>query len=480
MSGGPVSGGQARAGVTAAHPEAARAGRTLLERGGNAVDAAVATAFALAVVDAANCGVGGHGGCMVIADRGGTACEQVDFNTAAPIEFDFGRLRNAGRSWGFAHGGASVSVPAAALGLLAAHRKYGRRPLAEVMAPSVELAAQGIPVSAGLAAALRWAARNHHALNSEFRRIFFSGDTPLDAGAPLRQPDLAATLRRIADEGEAALRAGSLVEAIVRSVNAEGGALSTKDFGAYAPQTGPADRSTYRDAAIFGVARAWSGFEVLASALRELEHQPLERGRSPGYVEQIASALRVGWNRRAAPFRKSALAAAHTTHLCAVDAEGCLVSLTFTHGPLWFGSGLVAGGTGIVLNAGANLLVEAEARAPVALHNMCPVIVRDANGSRHAIGSPGGTRIPAIVLQAVTDLLDHGIDLAEALALPRVAVTPDGLLEADPELAGALPQARAIELHEYYGPASSLTVTPDGRVTCGLDSRFEPAFAAAG
>lgn len=469
------------AGVTAARWDAAAAGVDALARGGNAVDAAVATAFALAVVDPANCGIGGHGGCMVITPAGDSRVFQVDFNTRCPVGFDPRAIASAPKTWKFAHGAITVTVPAVCAGLLAAQRRFGRLDRKAVLAPAIVLAEKGFEVSKELAASLEWAARHHGGLTAEFKSIFFATGEPLREGSTLRQPDLARTLRVISEMGEAALRDGPLANAIASTVQAEGGCLTAIDISGYVPRFGPAHECRYSDAAVFGAAVDESGFEILSRSLTELDGRDLGPNRSPAYVDRVASALRAAWAQRRDRVESTESAARHTTHLCTVDSEGSVVSLTFTHGPLWFGSGIVVPDTGIVLNAAANLLRKVKGTAqPVPLHNMTPVVIRDSNGAIHAFGSPGGSRIPAIVLQAIVDLLHYDLSLAESLQLPRLSVAPAGAIEVEDQLRSIVPEARVVERYEYYGPASGLTLSRDGRILEALDPRFNPAFARLG
>lgn len=471
------------AGVTAAHPDAAAAGLDALARGGNAVDAAVATAFALAVVDPANCGIGGHGGCMVVAPAGDSRAMQVDFNTRCPRGFDPQAFARAPKTWRFAHGATTVTVPAVCAGLLAAQRRFGRLDCETVLAPAIALAQTGFAVGKDLAASFEWAARHHGGLTAEFKHIFFRDGEPLREGDPLRQPDLARTLRIVSQQGEAAFRDGDLARAIASSVRAGGGFLSESDIADYEPRIGPAQDCGYGDATVFGAALKESGFEILSRALTELNGEDLGPNRSRAYIDRMASALRMGWAQRRDRTQSVDSAVQHTSHLCAVDPEGSVVSLTFTHGPLWFGAGAIAAGTGIVLNAAANLLRKVQVDGSsdvVALHNLTPVVIRVANGASHAFGSPGGSRIPAVVLQAVIDVIHYRLRLAESIGLPRVSVDPGGRIEVEEELRSIVPEAYVIERHEYYGPASGLTLSSDGRILAALDPRFNPAFARLG
>lgn len=465
--------------AVAANRAAADAGADMLRAGGNAVDAAVAVAAALSVTDPANCGLAGYGGFMVVDRPGGGGAIGIDFNTAAPAAFRPDGFDQAGRSGPFRQGAASVSLPAVLPGLAAAHRALGSLPFADLLAPAVELAAGGFPVGRDLARGLAWAAERHGGLSAEFRAIFFRDGEPLKAGERLTQPDLAASLGHVARFGDAGWRSGPLVEAICGLVASEGGSLSQADFAAAEPVVGAVETTRFDDAVVHGPARCGSGLDILCRSLEDLLDRDLGDNRGAAYARELAAALRAGWQEREAGWSPAARGSQHTSHFCTADADGMLVSCTFTHGPLWFGSGLVAPGTGLVLNCGANLIARRRADGALRpLANLAPVIVACGDGSRHAIGSPGGYRIPAVVLQAVVDLVRYRLPLAQALPLPRVSVDAAGRLEAEPPLAASL-GAAPIPAADYYGPASALSVTPDGCAVAACDPRFDEAAASS-
>lgn len=464
--------------VVAAHQAGADAGARVLSEGGNAVDAAIATAAALAVADPANCGIGGYGGFMVVHRPPEVAARQVDFNTAPPAAFDPPSLAHAPRTGPFVHGGVSVSVPAVVPGLLAAHAAFGRLPFADLLAPAIALAADGCRIGPDLARSLAWAARNHGGLSDAFKEVFFHGGQPLQAGDLLVQPELAASLEAIGARADRAWRSGPLVDAMCRCVRSEGGTLAAGDFAAARTCVAEAERTPVRDAVVYGPERTGSGYGVLASALSRLDEAALGENRGQRYIAGVAAALRAAWDQRRAAWSLLIAESQHTSHFCTVDADGMLVSCTFTQGPLWFGSGLAAPGTGIVLNCGANLYARRRADGALAgITNLAPAILVCGNGARHAIGSPGGIRIPAVVLQAVLDVVHYGIALDEALPLPRVSVDYSGRLEVEPALAATAPDARTIRVADYYGPASGIAVPPAGVPVAAQDPRFDSAVA---
>jgi gamma-glutamyltranspeptidase/glutathione hydrolase len=211
-----------------------------------------------------------------------------------------------------------------------------------------------------------------------------------------------------------------------------------------------------------------------------LQDRDLGENRGLVYAQEIAAVLRAAWGGQRARWPLIIAESQHTTHFCTADADGMLVSCTFTHGPLWFGSGLVASGTGMVLNCGANLFArQCTDGSLFPLTNLTPVIVACADGSRHAIGSPGGIRIPAVVLQAVLDLVRYKIPLPKALPLPRVSVDFGGNLEAESALEQILPGAKVIRMSDYYGPASGISLAQAGPPVAARDPRFASAVAAA-
>jgi gamma-glutamyltranspeptidase / glutathione hydrolase len=221
---------------------------------------------------------------------------------------------------------------------------------------------------------------------------------------------------------------------------------------------------------------------VLITALAATGCEQWPATRDAAYIRRVADALREAWQLRRAearPMVASAQRTQHTTHLCTADADENLVSLTFTHGPLWFGSGIAVPGTGIILNCGANLLVhDNRTHRPVARTNMAPVVAHASDGTRHTLGTPGGHRIPATVMTALIDVLASGTSLSDALARPRISTSMHGDLEIEEALSAAAPGARIMRSEEFYGPASGITLTPDGQMLGARDPRFHCAVAS--
>lgn len=466
--------------VTAARAEAAAAGVSILKAGGNAADAAVATAFALAVTDPANCGIGGYGGFAVVSKSDGRAT-QIAFNTHVPAAFDANRLSSAPRRGPFLHSGASVSPPAVVAGLKRLHSEEGSSDWPALVAPAIALADDGFVVGPDLAAAIAWAFRSEPYLSLPLRALLSTDGRAIDARDRLQQRDLATTLRAIADTGADALRNGATVNAILTALDGAGGTLTPGDFHAVDAHALTADTIAFRDAILSGCDDDETGFGVVRDVLSN-DAWPHDRGAP--FVDAMTARLDGAWRRRDGRFRDLSMPARaaiqHTTHLCAADRDGLVVSMTFTHGPLWFGSGVMAPGTGIILNCGANLFVEEIATGRrLSQTNVCPMILRSANGSRVAFGTPGGRKIPAMAAALAVDLVVRGDDVETALANPRVSVGLDGTAELEAPLDRVFPGSRSIARNDFYGPASAISWSSEGDLRGHTDPRFSGASMIA-
>lgn len=459
--------------VVAASQLAAAAGAEALAAGGTAVDAAVAAGFALCVVDSANCGVGGYGGFLTYLPPQGEALA-IDFNTWVPERLDPAGFRAAGDVSQSLDSGVAVAPPAVVPGLVAAHRRLGRLPLADLVAPAVRLARDGFPVGRDLARALaeQWEKRGSGP--PAFAAIFFPDGRPPLEGEPLVQADLARTLEAIAAGGAEPFRSGPIVDAICETARADGGFLEPGDFLRDTVAAGPAPSVRFGSATVAGPPLETSGAGVLFAALERIEPGSLGANRSRAYVDELERALLAAWDRRSAA-TQLARQSPHTTTLCTADAEGALVALTFTHGP-WFGARVVAEGTGVLLNAGANLFAST-ADGARAVTNMCPVVVRDDGGASFAAGATGGPRIPGLLLTAIVDVVHHGLPLGDALAAPHLSVRAlERELEVEPELLEVAGRGRPLGPRDY-GPACGIAWT-GGRLVEAVDPRFGSGVAA--
>lgn len=461
--------------VVCSHPLAADAGRAAMMRGGNAVDAAVATALMLCVVDPANCGLGGYGGAMLVQRSPEALPELVDFNTQPPAGMDASFRTHGPRCDGFLHRGPSVAPSAVAPGLVLAHREFGRLAWPSLLEGPILAAREGVPVGPNLALAIAWLAGQPAHADGALSELLIRGGSWLEQGEIFIQKDLATTLEALADHPEE-LHSGRVARDICHSVREDGGVLELSDLITLSPVHRPAEMSRLDRIQVFGGCRATTGFGVLAAALEWLHDNCVITEDHAGArhidLHDRARALQWAWAQRMSSRLQSTMQ--HTTHLCACDAQGMIVSCTFTHGPLWFGSGMVAGSTGVIMNCGMNLMRPdpESAIGCCAINNLSPVIaLRESDGTRFALGSPGGSRIPAIVMQVILDAALGGLPLEEALRQPRLAVRPDGRVEAEPGLY-VEPPVLPLTASDFFGPASAISVSPDGLLAVAGDHRF--------
>jgi len=462
--------------VVSAHRLASRAGIDVLRTGGNAVDAAVAVGYALAVTfpEAGNLGGGGF---MTIRFHDGRTAF-IDFRETAPAAATAAMFLDANanpvpeRS---RRGYLAVGVPGTVAGLELARTKFGTRARAALMASAIRLARDGFVLDQGDADMLADAA-------DEFRKdrpsaaIFLNRNQPWKPGQRLVQTDLARTLSQIANHGPAAFYNGPIAAKIVAASKAGGGILSTRDFAAYRARTLKPIECDYRGYHLISAPPPSSGGVVLCETFNILEGYPIgdlgfhsavgthlltealrrayhDRNVSlgdPSFVtvdtahfidKGYAAALRQGIDaRRATP--SSSLPApgfgqegTSTTHFSIVDKDGNAVSLTYTLND-WFGAHVTAAGTGILLNdemddfsakpGAPNMygLVEgpnnAVAPGKRPLSSMTPTIVTKDGKLVMVVGTPGGSRIPSAVIETISNMIDFGMTVTEAVDAPRI------------------------------------------------------------
>ncbi len=461
--------------VVAAEPHAARIGLDVLKRGGNAVDAAVATALALAVTHPQAGNLGG-GGFMVIRLQDGTSAA-IDFREQAPgrahrdmYRREDGTIDPERSLWGALAGG----VPGSPAGLAHALERFGSMELATLAAPAIELARDGFEVDGFLAGALASKSGILGRFEST-RSVFFREGRTLRAGEWLVQADLAETLRRFATEGVDGFYGGETAKRFEGFMAENGGWITATDLAAYEVADREVLRGTYRDYDVLTMPPASSGGVALLQMLNILEAYDLggsgfgsartlhvvveamrrayaDRARwlgDPAFSKvpveglisrEYAETLRASIDpARVVPVEPGVPPGASegkdTTHFSVVDAEGNAVSCTTTINST-FGSGLVVGGLGFLLNNEMDDfavapgvpnqfgLIGYDANAVEAgkrpLSSMTPtILVRDGQ-VRYVLGSPGGGRIINTVLQVLMNVVDHEMPLVDAVHAPRV------------------------------------------------------------
>ncbi len=468
--------------VSSATPEATAAGLAVLERGGNAVDAAVAVGFALAVTYPQAGNLGGGGFMLIRMADGRTAA--IDFRERAPAAATRAMFLDSAGNFvpdRSQIGALAVGVPGSPAGLLLALRKYGTRSAADVIAPAIGLAENGYRVHAGLATEFAEKAGLFARFPSTVRA--FGGDSTSaarvpTAGVPLVQRDLAATLRRIAEKGPAGFYEGPTADRIVEQMRASGGIITHDDLRSYSPAERTPLVGTYRGDTVLSMPPPSSGGVLLIQMLNMMEpidFRSIPRG-SAQHAHLLAEIMRRAYadraehlgdpdfhgvpvsgliskeyararaatiGPRATPSAEvqhgDAAAYSHespqTTHFSVIDRAGNCVSATVTLNSS-FGSKLVVEGAGFFLNnemddfsakpATPNLygLVgnEANAIAPGKrmLSSMTPTIVVRAGAPWLVVGTPGGSTIITTVLQTIHNQIDYGMTLEQAVAAPRI------------------------------------------------------------
>lgn len=444
------------AGVVAAqHILAAEAGAEILRAGGNATDAAVACALALAVCEPWMSGLGGSG-LAVIWDANHRRAVALDFQGALPMGIDIAdypldpdepeslmgypgvfQRRNI-------RGGHAITVPGALCGLGMLHGRFGRLGFDSVAGPAIRLADAGIPVNwhATLMIAV---AMGDLRTNPTAASLYLPNGLPPEPPLQLAVPALAATLRAVANDGPDAFYSERLADEVAKDLAEAGSRITGEDLAAYRSHWCESPAIPYRDATIH-TAGPSSGGPRLATFLGHTE-TALDRSDDARThaCRTYAAALRTAWVRHRQRTGQARGEPGCTTHLSTCDAEGNMVALTSTLLNR-FGSRVVLPRTGILMNNAMgyfdprpNQPLSIAPGKRVGASNMCPVIcVRDGE-SRFALGASGANRIVPAVAQIVSNLLDWDMDLQTALEMPRIDVAADGAVRADSRLdAGAL------------------------------------------
>jgi gamma-glutamyltranspeptidase / glutathione hydrolase len=527
--------------VVAQESRAARIGVEILDRGGNAVDAAVAVGFALAVTYPRAGNIGG-GGFMVIHLAKEKRDVAIDYRETAPAAATAAMFLDAKGEPDPAKSrdsALSVGVPGTVAGLALAQQKYGsgKLSLADLIAPAIDLARKGFPVEDDIADTLP-RARDRLARWPSSSGIFLNGGEPLHEGERLFQFDLADTLRAIAQDGPRAFYQGRTASQIADGVRAAGGIMTADDLKNYRAIERPVVRGTYRGYDIVSMPPPSSGGVHLIEMLNILEGYDLGKlGRGAPSLHILIEAMKRAYADRAvfmgdpdavkmpvvgliskkyaASLRASigdkATPAAdiragkpadyegkNTTHFSVIDRDGNAVSNTYTLN-FSYGLGLVADGTGVLLNnelddftakpgtANAYGLVGFNANLPGPgkrpLSSMTPTIVLKDGKPFLVTGSPGGSRIISAVLQVIVNVIDFHMNIADAVTAPRLhhQWQPDEVV-AEPGFALDVLDALNARGHKIVptGPftsATSIQVTPGGYIGAA-DARTRGALAA--
>lgn len=522
--------------VASGHPLASQAGIATLMAGGNAIDAAIATAAALGVVEPAASGVGGDGYLLIYRSDTG-AVSAVNATGAAPRAAT--RERYLERGGIPMRGILSVSIPGLVDGWLIAHERHGHLGLDRVLQPAISLCEEGFPVSHKLSGSLTGWSRNF-ASDPFTRNVFTKNGEPLRPGDILRQSDLGATLRRVAAEGRAALYEGDIAEAIVAFSRSRDGLLTMEDLADHHAHWADPIHTTYRDHTVYEMPPNSSG-HILLQELNIVERFDLQslgcntaecihlmveakklafsdreafvadpdwldiplRGLlSKSYAEQQARRIDP---HRAANDVPAGRPGSHedTTCFCTADRWGNAVCVlqSIQSG---FGAGLIAGNTGILLNNRMTYW-HLEEDHPNCLmpgkrvrHTMNPVIVTRDSQAVLVCGTPGADTQVQTNLQLITHILDFGMTPQEAVEAPRwrslqnpmestVPHTCEDVLQLEGRfsenvregLAGRGHSLRILGDWDGPGSAQAITIHPETNTLVGGSDPRRDGYAAA-
>ncbi|MEO0375608.1 MAG: gamma-glutamyltransferase [Cyanobacteria bacterium P01_A01_bin.17] len=529
--------------VASAHPLASQAGLSMLQQGGNAVDAAVATTLAISVVEPFSAGIGG-GGFLLLRLAETNEIRALDFREKAPLQANRdlyldpeGQVKPGAST----NGHLAVAVPGTVAGLFEIHQKYGTLSWSQVVRPSISLASQGFTVSDRLSKAIQRRQETFRK-NPAARQIFLPQDQVPQVGDLLVQRDLAQTLRSLGKDPQS-FYTGKIATNIAEDMSRNGGLVTLKDLKSYRPTWRDPVCGPFQQVRVCSMPPPSSGGVHLLQMLQMVENQDFQdRWHHPDILHVLIEAMKIAYADRATYLgdpdfvsvptaeltspvythrrrqeiqlqrarSASEVKAADpevldsirqqresndTSHLTVVDEDRNAVSLTFTIN-LGFGAGVVAEGTGIVLNnemddfaaapgiPNAFGLVggEANAIAPgkIPLSSMTPTIVTEGDKLRLAAGAPGGSTIITTVLQILLNVLVYGQDAEQAVTSPRLhhQWRPEALMMERWGFDYATVQdlqnrGHRIRMGSGWGNANLILVKPDGSLEGAADPRGE-------
>jgi gamma-glutamyltranspeptidase/glutathione hydrolase len=455
--------------VVSSSTHASDIGASTLAQGGNAVDAAVATAFAMAVTHPAAGNIGG-GGFMLVHPSDGSPPTFIDYREKAPLASTLDMFKKGGSRKNHRY----VGVPGTVRGLSLAHELYGLLDWSDVVAPAVRLATKGFEMGGGLARSLNRSLRSSR--NAEFKRVYGKpGGTPWKQGDRIVLADLGATLSRIAEHGAVGFYKGKTADLLVAEMKRGGGYVAQADLTRYRARVRVPIRFTYRDYVVFSSPPPSSGGITLAQQLQILENFDIKsRGRwsvatnhlmieamrrayaqraqhlgdsdfvdiperltTKKFAKKLASTIDEGQATKSAtlgPRITQSNESPETTHFSVIDKSGMAVSNTYTL-EAGYGSGVVVTGAGFLLN---NEMGDFNPRPGVTnrrgtigtkpnqiapekrmLSSMTPTIVTKGGKPFLVTGSPGGRTIINTVFCVTVNVLDFGMSIRDAIDAPR-------------------------------------------------------------
>ena len=492
--------------VVCPQPEAAESGIDILRAGGNAVDAAVATALAQTVVDPLMCGIAGFGTAAVYLPGAGVH-EYFDFHSPAPLaarEDMWEDLLEGETQDGFGFilkgrvndiGPQSIATPATLKGLEAMHQAHGRLPWRQVVEPAIRWAQDGFFVRPGMHAfwideptSGRVGNLERLQYSEEGRALYCRPDgRPKPIGAPLRNEGMARVLRRIADEGSHPFYQGDLAREMVAHLQSLGALITLEDLARYEVQRNAPLVGSYRDRTVTtnqppgGGAMLLEMLNILENFdLGAMEHNspeylrivceamkkatsdkdrhigdprffdvPLDQLLSKDMAREAAAQIRAGRRFGVERVNPGAPVPRDTTHLCVVDGDGNCVSMTHS---LAMPSGVITPGMGFLYNGCMGVFDPRPGRAgsirpgKSRFTSSCPTITFKDGKLDVVLGAPGGTQIAMGVLQVLLNVIDHGMQMQAAVSAPRFSSTSNAI-----DVCNRIPRhtARALEAQGY-------------------------------
>ena len=495
--------------VVSQNIHATEVGYEILKKGGNAVDASVAVGFALAVTLPRAGNLGG-GGFILIYDKDTDKISSIDYRSAAPknatsemyVDGDsvkrFGHLVNA--------------VPGSVAGLLKAHEDFGSLPLRTLLQPAIDLAKDGFEVTYDLNYVLEWGKESMLANQASREKFYGSSQEPLKVKSNFKQPELAKTLFKISKQGSEIFYKGEIAEWISEESLSNGGLITLDDMASYKAKYREPIEIDYRGYRIVSMGPAASGGLVLLQTLNILENfnlketghnsaatvhllseamqrafadravfhgdpdyydVPVEKSLSKEYAKERAQTigeLRTKDGEIFAGNLKNYDESPDTTHYSIIDSEGNAVSNTYTLGSS-FGSGVTVKKGGFLMNnqmrnfshfygqegkeygnSEANRLEPGKRM----ISTQTPTLVFDPDGRLMMIlGSPGGGRIPNILTQVISNVIDHGLSFSEAVMAPRINQRLEGKLQLE---TGFSPDTIKLLKLKNHQPENSMTM----------------------
>jgi len=524
--------------VVAAHPEAVKAGIGILKKGGNAVDAAIATAFALNAAEPFASGIGG-GGFMVVYLAKGKRTTVINFREKAPAKahasmyLEKGDVRD---TWRKSHG-LAVAVPGALAGWVYALEKYGTMKMENVMESGIRIAEQGIPVSPTFSQ-INKDEYEKILLNAGESSPYLNEGLPYEPGDIYRNPELARTFRHLASQGWQDFYSGHIAQGVIDAVHDSGGIMSLEDLARYSPVEQPPLEGRYKGYTLCTVPPPSSGGAHIIQLLNIMSHWPVrewgfhsnlyihhlseafrfifaDKARYMGdpdftdiplqellsmdYAGQIASRIHPGQLQKNYPcgsFHKDQMAKTNTTHLSVVDGQGNIVSLTQSIND-FFGAGIVPEKWGFLLNNEmadfspypGSVNSPGPYKRPVS--SMGPLVLFKKDEPFLVLGSPGGTRIFTSLTQIIINVIEFGMTLDEAIEAPRFFTyssdgrakslfvesrIPSHVLQTLEKMGHTLEVRKAYD--NYFGGAQGILIDIDNNVLYGgADSRRDGSGA---